>query len=94
MKRAEVRFDMERENENEKERVWWQEQEQGQDELAILLSFGVGAVSARALDASLVRIAGHDSRTVVFFRHAVIGQRALSECSPHPRDQLADGSGL
>ena len=56
MKRAEERVDMEREN--EKERVWWQEQEQeqGQDELAILLSFGVGAVSARALDASpLVR---------------------------------------
>ena len=56
MKRAEERFDMERENEKEKERVWWQEQEQeqeqGQDELAILLSFGVGAVSARALDAS------------------------------------------
>ena len=47
--------------------------------LDILARVAFGEATAEVLDASLQRIAGQDSSTVLFFRIVVVGSRTLCE---------------
>lgn len=49
--------------------------------LDILARLASGQAQAKSLDASLERIAGHDSSSVLFFRYANFGNRALGQSS-------------